>query len=1447
MTLIPLNLNTKEPLDKTPENLRHWGDHNDYEVSSRADALAYDLGVDPAETRKQAFTKDDTLVRQANSEILKKNNPRESLEREVNSGGDVRAIDAALKDEADKYRKVSEAQDYYKVLGKTVDDPEINSVASGYYNNINIAIDLFSSVIADRNADLGVVGKTGHFIDRYFLRYLPIGMVEDITKRSERKGADLLQAAVTMSPEDYRTYIKEYIAELSDEGFLTGDNLFALQDGFQEALNSGYDPEANLNAALALGELALGVGQLAKSARLKRLQRAKTAPEVDAAVSGVDDAADSVAAATTNGVATDTIRESIVPSVVNLDTPAKRPSNGGTIDVALTPNTSRANRILDLNRIVEGAKESIETGAAGRVVDNTTVLARLQQIRKAADDKYANPVVDFGINTDAFDNKTAVLFLGTKKGNVFKAGAKRHAEKAASEIEGGTVVPVTKDGQEGFVVQVAQRINTEDLIKAEPESLDSVYGDIVREITSKYTGSARVRDIEKLSTLATQGEGVSSRISQLAKPAIDSFSALKDSDKRIVSRISEQLRDDPTKSFKREWYTREEFTREYSKLSGGTLPSEKVRKAWAKFQELSDAAWIFKANTILQRYIAQKGWAVHLTDEISSPGFKVDNVAEGTEFVYDAKRGYAARVGAETDEAKSIYKLDGPIEIDGRQVEYVMDPKSIRILEFDDVLGYNAGGNRTNVHANYFVLFADEGKRTKALMSTFSQDEATRAVDQLNEIKKARAKGTLTDEIVQKNNDWNPEITTVDELNALISTKKWDLDGRTLAYRARDEDIVDDVTHPLKGSTAADYISTDMRRMDEVLMEFGGAPSYNVDPLHSVVQSFGSAANVLAMRASTANAIHSWLATARRRSDLVDLNPDYNSNPYLQFSEAIVKGKSPDASRLKELQDIAKRRMGIKDDMGERMERFGQKALESLYGTTGLRYGSIPVADTLLKVGFQSAFGFFNVSQFFMQGFHAIAIMAMSPRHGIKGAGLTIPLRMALNSGKSQPEAMARLARASGLSIEDATELATYVKTSGRNIIDGDAIEQGTGIGYGMDSNLTYYPKKALDAGLVFFHQGERLSRLTGINTAFLEYKAKFPGKSALSDHGRSWITRREQDLTLNMTTQARSYLQYGPGGMLKVPTQWLSFSFRVMEAIAFGNKGLSRGERARLFLTLGPLFGTTGLGFANASDYFAESLGVKPDSGANVAIRYGLIDWVVGQTTGIDTAMASRLAPADAFVDLYGKILGDDKSFREVTLGPSGAIAGGALEAFGKVMVDAWHLRPVSLSEDAVKLLRQPSGIDSIAKAYGVYNNGYYQSKTGTYFPEPLKPSDIVQILMGFTPLEVVEFQQRRTQVYNGSKDFRAFSNEMNKKAEEAFMMIEHGGPDETTRGLQMLKEINSQVKLSGFSKVQMSEIIRRIWLKDPNKAVNTMRELMKQDSIYAARRLNQIMQESN
>jgi hypothetical protein len=654
----------------------------------------------------------------------------------------------------------------------------------------------------------------------------------------------------------------------------------------------------------------------------------------------------------------------------------------------------------------------------------------------------------------------------------------------------------------------------------------------------------------------------------------------------------------------------------------------------------------------------------------------------------------------------------------------------------------------------------------------------------------------------------------------------------------------------------SDYVESEMSRQDRVLPEFGGKKSYNLDPMDTITQQFGTAVQELSQHAYTYNAMVGWVKKAQQAG--VDWFPaGVSPNDYRSlFMQADIKGNTAFDRRMREIRNIEMRRMGVKGEAAQVMEDLGQQLSEYVFDKTK---GKVAVkigdpSNVLLNIGFQSAFGFFNASQAIIQGSHAATIIAISPKQGFRGSSMALTMRSLYHqSPEVAQEGINRLAKYYGMKPEQIKEIMEYVRTSGRDVIDAEAIEQGTGVAWGISGfgGESYNPSalrkaflsakkaagKGLELGLIPFNAGERLGRMTGTYTAILEYMAKNPDKSILSDNARMWITRRDQDLTFNMTAVGRPQIQ---SGLMRVPTQWLSHTFRAMEAMFVG-RNFTKAERLRMFAVLMPMYGTAGFGMTSAAGALADYFGIEEDSTAFTFLKWGMIDGITDllleDTEGkVGTGLAGRLAPAGAVVETYRKIM--EGQFLEVAGGPSANIGSGIVGAFLEAYASLRDNRGTMLTEDVIKILRQPSGIDNIAKAYGIFNNGIYRSKNGITIPSEMSSTEGVLQLLGIGSLKQAEWYDAKNNMFTSNKKLTQFRKDLNRKTEFAFDLLQ-GDTADKEKAFKLFSELKVMVDMSGFSPEIQQSLRKSINRRLDDQFFNVYEQLLRQDQDAEAERL--------
>lgn len=1354
-----------------------------------------------------------------------------------------------------------EDPDYYLEQALTVSDPEVSPTDVRAAVNQQIGWEMIQQLSNQEKAE-GGWGDAILDFGAFAIREATIGVVEAWTDRTERRGTELLWHQLNDKPSEFKVWFQSWIDDAREEG-LRDNTSWSISQLETEFMSAGFDRDAGLKKAFSLLDIAFPLLPYKSALTLpSKLARTTTRIGRVAAIRGAEEAAEVAVNATT---------KRLDPETATVAGPGSLNPHPQPVPVA-EGWYARAMARNDLLKRVDGLYRS---GAAGRALTDEEMA---KAISRASDDftaRVGSPIVSTAVEALELGRYAIKASFGKSDGSVFKPLPDGSAPQGVKELAkklGGTVEQVDPtDASKGYVATMRENLAVRNAVDAiDPDELIRMERGIVRNTFGKVfgnwaMGSAALRDVEALTTGVQLGEGFSAAVKREFMQEAKKIGKIGADDKGYINTIIGKLRDDPVEATRRSWYTPEEFALKYEELAG-VKPSQKVQEAYQAAVDISDTAAAMKAVRMLDNYL-EKGYKTIDLGDIQVPAKPYGAKPGPDDLVYDAELGQTFRyknIIKYNEEIGTIYKMDKP-QFDG--VEYAVKPKAVKELDPKDVMGYNAGGQRLNPNANYFVT-AGVGNRMKAMLSAFTENEARLAAKELDEIRAKYVDQSLTDADVARLNSWNREITTVEQLAEHMRLHGWKFTDTPITFKARNDDILDVATDEAQyGMKVDEYINNDLRRNDVVLPQYGGGKSYNIDPLSAIGQQFNNAATEFAYRHYTDRAIIGWVKEAQRRGRNwfpTGVAPDdYRT----LFAKAEITGTDSFARRMREIRATNMRRMHMKSDSARTMEGLGQQVAEFVFEKGGkvgkamapsLRGNMADkLTNKMLTLGYHSAFGFLNTSQVFIQGSHALTIMAISPRFGSKGATLALLSRAFSHEAPEVVEEFSK--RVSGLvgyKHEEVLEMMEYLRTSGRDVIDGDAIEAGTGVGYGISGfgGENYMPsalrksweqtKKVgnigLEVGLTPFNMGERLSRRTGIFTAIMEFKAKNPGVSLNSDVARRWITRREQDLTFNMTTSSRPLAQ---SGLMKVPTQWLSHTFRSMEQVFVG-RNFTKAERAKMAAVLFPMYGLSGFGAASAASYIAEKLGWSEDSAAYTTLKWGVIDgltdWLMPDTLGKQgTGLAPRLTPIGAILETHRKI--QEGSFLEVIGGPSTQIAGGFVNAFGGAFGNLIHGRDVALTEDLVKILRQPSGIDNVFKAWGIFQNGIYRSKNGVSIPGEMGTTDGIMTLLGVTTLKQTEWYNTKTQLFMSNRKFQEARKDYERDAEVAIAMMD--SPDTFDRGLEMMNELHAKIALSGFSYYQQTELRQAIMKRAGDQFITVQQQLWELERNMDEQRLGKVL----
>lgn len=1363
-----------------------------------------------------------------------------------------------------KQEEFQKAKDYHLEYALSLNNQSVTATEVRYVTNLGQA----KSMITDAMFGIEMsksMGRRGYDAVVMFTRdILPLGPStwEGLGNTREELSREIQNAASSMPPDQFKDWFKGKIEEFNEKGlFLTSNTLSGLGQLEDIVSMEGNNPNQGLEFVLS----ALDVVDIGAGAILAKGAKATTKVGRAAAVTEAEEVAERAVVAVEKNADPEITANVTTKAIDPKPVPAETPIPAGTLTTKFQEN-----------KIVREVKARNKSGVFGRNLSEGELETLAQKKAAAYKNNKTDPVYNFTKKSDsigaytvavqigkAIPGKNAAPFKYTKAGNIPKK-----QQEMISQL-GGKAVPID---DKHFIIEVEEAINPEDVIKGfnVPSQLPTDLSGLGSKVWDKtkrvlalpfdnpITGSSRLRDLEEFTTLKQMAEAGYSGIKEFVDPLIKQLRRLRGKERSALSRVLGELRDGSDSALK-DHYGPVEFSLKYRQMHpDGEPPSQQVLEAYEAAVALEQADYVFAAYNSYSRAL-RKGFSQTIEPHdgyfVPAKRVPIENIPDDAK-VLDGQTG--AKLRKEDFPGDSVFWRHMFVGEDGQ--EFTVAPRSTRAMSPEDILGFNPGGRRTNPFHRFFVIVSEGKRRKRALLGTFSETEAKRATMQIQNIKDAARRGELTDEVIEANNDWNPNLQTVEDWDAL----KFRIDDGDINYSKRDADILsieDDPDSYWAGTPADEFVRIQQSRNDDVLMSYGGAKAYQEDPVNTILSSFGSTLNTYSNRIYTANVMKGWMKTAlaKGRKDWFDSSipaSDWHSH----FLNANVKGTDEFAIKMRELRDIALRRNGLKDPAGSFMEELGSKLAEFVFdlplGQTFHRYLTTKggIEGTLLHIAFQSAFGFFQPAQFFVQGWHSMVIGAVTKDPFATVAPFIFrPMMHKMHDPAVLDVAVKRAAKFWKMPEADIRELLEYYRTSGRTVVEGDAIEAGTGVGWGISGwggesykysalkgamyNTSKYGGMGLDIGLLPFKTGERLSRMTGIAAAFREFKVKRPGVSALSDEGRAFITRREQDLTLNMTNSSRAMAQ---SGIWKVPTQWMSYPLRAMEAVFVG-KGLTKGERARLFGAMAPIFGLSGFGLEFAADQIAETFGIESPS-LYLALRDGALDGLGYALMGEDApAVGKRLAPAQAIMEVYKKIT--EESTLSAALGPAGEITGGVLDAaFDSVMSGFYGLQSgdwAPLTEDVMRMLRQPSGIDSKAKAFGILSTGVLQTKTGRVYGDGWGINAAIVSGLGFTPVGAQEELYRNNQQYLSDKEYRKLARDIDKRAEIAF---EYMRGDDMETGLQLLRKLMHEIDYSGMSPSQRMQLKKSISFPMTDSYIKIMKNLMDRNNLQGMKMFERI-----
>ena len=1021
---------------------------------------------------------------------------------------------------------------------------------------------------------------------------------------------------------------------------------------------------------------------------------------------------------------------------------------------------------------------------AGQALDETLLTDKMNVLvaqRRQAHIATGNPrYLDTDFEVDDLENLYIKDVLGTRRGDSFRgANGLRAAERLADEV-GGEVRSL--DAPDRYVVvkttnvpQEIRNFSLEELsLWRETDVTDLGYGLFV-----EYLGSPLSQTNPRLNAILKQGEAAREEWTfRMQKDLTKLGKTLKTEEQKKVFSIYEELRDGRLAE-RHESLTRAGFEQEYfTKYS--ERPTDAQTALFLKHQEFLDVDVLLNSDILFKRQVADG--VIVLNDEWRVIATKKQDLPNNA-MVWNDDMQTTVRKDDIPDDTV-VYRLYDPIEETfPNEVRFFTGrSSSTRRLYHSDVMQRNSGGPRYYERAEigFFIKqdrmrrFAD-GSEVKVapltIMTTRTEKQARAAVEsinriiddlarriqvstvatreEMNNILRAYSNNTELNRLIATNNDWFPDVYDVDTLIKFSDDFGIDLRKRVDMVGDGEKLIDPDVVGSAAGMTVGQAFRMNgfksLSRRDKPLIGYGGG-KLKTQPAKEAIQrklSEGIATNT--DRAYMTAAVNGLLRAGVTNNLIENLADLKNLTLRQKLEKVKIQTSTVDGKKL----EMERKKILFRLNRGSVTQRAWDNATLTLsnflYEKNLTKLADLAArrsADPLTALRgyvFDAKLGMFAFDQLYVQSSQVINIMSIAEgTAGLVGSALYGPVRFALVNGNDNVirRTGELVAPVSGLTPDQFVEMVTMLRNSGRTRANVSFAE------FGEDADSASMMFKGIrEAGRGFFKEGELVARISGYNTAYVEFIKKFPNVAPTSQKGMQWITQRSDVLTQAMTGASRAPAEQLPF------LQFMSYVFRVNEALFSGTFGkgrkvLNTNEKLKLATAHTVLFGLSAWGITGiVADRIQHKYGIEMNEDAYRFVRKGVLDGIVSLITPVDTSISSRLSSSDSMFMLTQDMA--EKGMIEFFMGPSGELAvdlisvivGTAKHTVSGVVDGDWKL----LQKDIEKLLRITKSGNTAYNSYKAFKYNEYLTKSGALIDKNVSYSEAWALTLGL-PVERIE-----------------------------------------------------------------------------------------------------------
>jgi hypothetical protein len=649
--------------------------------------------------------------------------------------------------------------------------------------------------------------------------------------------------------------------------------------------------------------------------------------------------------------------------------------------------------------------------------------------------------------------------------------------------------------------------------------------------------------------------------------------------------------------------------------------------------------------------------------------------------------------------------------------------------------------------------------------------------------------------------------------------------------------LYNDVDKKFAGERADGLLPTIKERGTEERPLYALEAPRLVDPLRTIGRAIANSVRSRHFADYKIYAVESFIQEFKHlmRTDPKKLERDpvyYTHNP--EWIEAVPNQAELMAAKTTQRHIV--NLIGTEGNVAKGVSLMKERLLNTIYGRLGQNASEFVDEHLIHKikdparfmraVAFHTKLGLFNPVQLWLQMQTLTHITALT---GFKNAGMALPAAqmMLFRRFSDDPAIRAKLASTAqrfGWKRDEFEESLTELENTGWRWVEGetawrDDVQINDKL---VDTKFGNF----LHAGTAFFRGGERITRLTAWNAAYLEWKRANPG-TKITDRARNKILTRADDMSVNMTRASSATWQQG---LMSLPTQFTSYQIRLWEQV-LGHR-LSRAEKARVIGVYSAMYGipiTLGVPVAlwpiheEIRKYLMEN-GIQTDDTIIEGALEGLQSMLLELVTGEDYDV-SRFGPGglSIFKDIVETAKGQgNKDWLDIIIGPSYSIGGDMIRNIEPVIIgvfDAFRTDGNSVwsvtMQDLIDAGREISTVNNLARAIAMHSTGRYLSENETLLNDADTIDGFLMAVFGVMPQEVSDTFLRIESMQDFEAAQQEFKNQAIKWWRRAIAAQETGDSD--TAELYM-RRAQAFIVMGDFRPDQFGSIISDAVKLEPN-----------------------------